>query len=145
MLSSCQTPPPSTHTRSTHTLSTNTHPINTHPINTHPINTPYQHTPYQHTPYHHRFGHLDIVAYLITHGADPNRGDDHSDTPLLDACTRGHLAVVQHLVATIGVDIYQSNHLGIAALFAAAGAGHLAVVVYLVEAGCEVEGMNRHG
>ena len=44
-----------------------------------------------------------------------------------------------------GTDINQMNHDGVTALTAAAGAGHLAVVEYLVDAGCDVERTNhRH-
>ena len=86
------------------------------------------------------------MCYLITHGADPNRKDDHGDTPLLDAATRGHLAVVQYLLATIGIDKHQTNRTGGTALFAAASGGHSVVVDYLVvEVGCEMERMNRQG
>ena len=92
-----------------------------------------------------RFGYLDIVCYLITHGADPNRGDDNGDTPLLDATIRGHLPVVEYLITTIGVDLNQTNHNGVTALIAAAIAGHLEVVECLVERGCEVERRNRQG
>jgi ankyrin repeat protein len=44
-------------------------------------------------------GHLAIVQYLVTQGADKNRERDDGISPLVVATLRDHKAVVQYLRA----------------------------------------------
>lgn len=70
------------------------------------------------------YGHLDIVAYLISVGADIH---SFEDIALTIAAEAGHLEVVKYLV-TAGADIHVRDDY---ALRVAAEEGHLEVVEYL--------------
>ncbi|EAY00952.1 histone-lysine N-methyltransferase, H3 lysine-9 specific, putative [Trichomonas vaginalis G3] len=48
-------------------------------------------------------GHLEIVQYLISIGADKEAKDNDGYTPLLRSSEKGHLEVVQYLIS-IGAD-----------------------------------------
>jgi hypothetical protein len=78
-----------------------------------------------------KHGNLDIVSYLIEHGADIHARRDHA----LRWCAKnGHLDVVKYLV-NHGADIH-SHHNG--ALFESAANGHLEIVHYLVDKGADI-------
>ena len=77
-------------------------------------------------------GYLDIVKYLVEHGADPDLGDD--ETPVVLASSEGHLPIVKYLVEH-GVDIHAGDD---AALKFAIYKNYLPVVKYLVSAGANV-------
>jgi ankyrin repeat protein len=72
-------------------------------------------------------GNLEIVKYLVEHGADVHAGDDEA---LHLSSNNGHLEIVEYLVEH-GADIN-------VALFASSEHGHLHIVKYLVEHGADV-------
>ena len=80
------------------------------------------------------FGHLDVVKYLISKGADVNIGNDggSGSTALSVASHKGHLEIVKYLVEK-GADVNAKNNYGMTALMSAASEGHLEVVKVLVE------------
>ena len=43
------------------------------------------------------YGHLDLVRYLVSQGAQVERCDNDGDTPLIVASRKGHLDVVRYL------------------------------------------------
>ena len=43
-------------------------------------------------------GHIDVARLLLAHGADADVKDEDGDTPVADAKSRGHSAVVALLV-----------------------------------------------
>ena len=45
-----------------------------------------------------RRGHIEIVEYLVEHGANVNVSDNDGITPLHDACRGGHKEIVEYLV-----------------------------------------------
>lgn len=78
-------------------------------------------------------GNLDIIKYLVEHGADIHIAHDF---PLREASERGYLDIVKYLVekgANINdVDIYTKP------LSLASENGHLDVIKYLVENGADI-------
>nr|XP_054775125.1 putative ankyrin repeat protein RF_0381 [Lytechinus pictus] len=66
-------------------------------------------------------GHLDVIEYLISHGAEVNKGDYRNDTALYIAAQNGHLDVVRCLISP------------------GAENGHLDVVKYQISQGDEVD------
>ena len=64
---------------------------------------------YGRTPFHLASynGRVEVVSYLLDHGANINAKDDFGNTSLSEACRGGHLEVVELL----GVKGGQSYHL----------------------------------
>ncbi len=56
-------------------------------------------------------GHLELVGFLSSHGADINAVDDGAETPLMQASRRCHIDVVRFLVAN-GADVGLINKAG---------------------------------
>lgn len=81
-------------------------------------------------------GHVEVVIFLISKGADVNKANDFKDTPLHLACSRGHLDVVKVLLAS-GADKNSLNRTG-TPLYMAAHFGHEKIVKCLIEAGADV-------
>ena len=78
-------------------------------------------------------GHLEIVKYLISKGADVNAKNDDGWTALMYASLRGHLEIVKYLISK-GADINAKNDNGLTALMAASGdKGKLEIIKALVE------------
>jgi ankyrin repeat protein/mannitol/fructose-specific phosphotransferase system IIA component (Ntr-type) len=77
---------------------------------------------------------LEVVQYLVAHGADINMEDNDGDTPLVRAASHGSLDVVQYLVS-LGADV---NAKGTKPINAAASHGNWEIVKYLVEKGADV-------
>jgi ankyrin repeat protein len=70
-------------------------------------------------------GHLDVVKYLVSKGANVHVRDDEA---LLYAAGNGHLQVVKYLVEDHGADVHAHYDL---TLHWATENGHLEVVKYL--------------
>jgi ankyrin repeat protein len=82
------------------------------------------------------FGNLDIVRYLIDHGANVNATADIGMTALMFASQEGHLEIVRCLVERGGANANAARTSdGCTALMWASMNGHLEVVRYLVERG----------
>ena len=76
---------------------------------------------------------LEQLKKAIEEGDDVNKANSNGFTPLYVAAYRGHLEVVQHLLAQGGIDVNRANGNGATPLFIAAEQGHLEVVQHLLE------------
>lgn len=91
---------------------------------------------------HH--GHLSIVQFLISKGADVNALNEKRMTPLLFAAIYGHLEIVRLLVesgADIDVDLKRNR----SPLHAAIGQRKGDIVSYLIKAGANTDPQNHNG
>jgi len=76
------------------------------------INTKYDQ--FEETLFHYasRHGHIDIVKYLISNGADVNATDQYLNTPLHDAARSGNIQIIKLLLDS-GADkcaVKQTGH-----------------------------------
>jgi len=76
-------------------------------------------------------GHLAVVKYLVSHGADIHANNDSS---VRSTSYNGHLDVVAYLVSQ-GADIHADND---SSVRSASSNGHLDVVAYLVSQGAPI-------
>ena len=78
--------------------------------------------------------HLEIIKYLINHGADMNKGDDVGTTPLHAAAHIGHLHAVKYLTSK-GADFDRRDSDGDLPLDIANKEGFVDIVIYLKSLG----------
>merc|ERR1711924_225898 len=83
-------------------------------------------------------GQVCAIKYLVEQGADVSRCDNCHFSPLLLACDRGHVNVVQHLAEECDVPIDKEDKLFGSALMYATQLGHMGVVQYLIGRGASV-------
>lgn len=81
-------------------------------------------------------GHLDIVEYLVAHGANVNKPTLTQSTPLRGASFHGHIKVMEFLLHR-GADINTPNCIGQSPLCIAAMRGQLDAVKFLVNKGAD--------
>jgi hypothetical protein len=83
-------------------------------------------------------GHADVVAVLLSQGAQANTSAQDGKTPLLAACAEGHLGVVQMLLQHVeGRALDVPDHYGDTALHLAAAEGYGEVIRALLLAGAD--------
>ncbi len=87
-------------------------------------------------------GHLDVVAYLVTQGADVNAKDLRGDTPLYIAFHRGFDKISEYLIFN-DADLNNKNIYGETPLFAAVNKGELEMVKQVVSHGSNVNIKNQ--
>src|SRR5690625_2900456 len=77
-----------------------------------------------------RYGHKDIVEFLIDHGSSPLTADEHGQTPLLIATWNGHTGIAQLLFALGGKEqaIHHTLDSGQSAMLIAAKQGNTTLV-----------------
>lgn len=100
-----------------------------------------------------RNGHVDVVRYLLSKGADPNivgtvsfDGETIYGAPALWAASAaGKFEVVRFLVEEAGANINQTTNTSSTPLRGACYDGHLEIVKYLVQHGADIEVANQHG
>lgn len=95
-------------------------------------------------------GLLDIVKLAIDAGADPKLTNRYGGTALIPASERGHVEVVQELLARSGVDVNHVNNLGWTALMEAivlsdGGEAHQQIVQLLIDHGADVNIPDKDG
>lgn len=82
-------------------------------------------------------GHLKIVKYLVSKGADVNSTTKSNSTALRAACFDGHLEIVKYLVEN-NADIEIANRHGHTCLMIACYKGHLSIAKYLINKGADL-------
>ncbi|XP_056599712.1 KN motif and ankyrin repeat domain-containing protein 4-like isoform X2 [Triplophysa dalaica] len=75
-----------------------------------------------------RHGRILLVRLLLAQGADPNARDHAGTTPLMCACERGHVSVVQILLEEANCDVNLKDKGGRNALSLATQASHTEIV-----------------
>ena len=88
-------------------------------------------------------GHAEAVKILLENGADPTVTDNDALTPLLNAAENGSVETMKLLVEHVKDPAYvnQMSNTGFSALIIAAAHGHADAVEYLIDAGCDVDGV----
>ncbi len=91
-------------------------------------------------------GFYEEVKGLVAQKADVHAvaWDKRCSVPICEAAYKGHLNIIQHLVA-FGADINQTEKDGYTALLAASKYGYFAVVKYLVEQGADINAADGKG
>lgn len=92
-----------------------------------------------------RAGHVHVLQYLQSRGADLAQADENGWSPILLAASQGHLAVVRYLVEINGADVRAKNRTKVNCLMLAAGAGNLEICQYLLDRGANVDAKSNHG
>ena len=82
-------------------------------------------------------GSLEIVKYLVEHGADVNGNNEGNLSVLHYAAEFGSLEMVKYLVEH-GADVNGNNEGNLSVLHSAAESGSLEMVKYLVEHGADI-------
>jgi ankyrin repeat protein len=82
-------------------------------------------------------GHLKIVKYLVSKGANVNSTTKSNSTALRAACFDGHVEIVKFLVEN-NADIEIANRHGHTCLMIACYKGHLAIAKYLISRGADL-------
>ncbi|KAF7227943.1 ankyrin repeat and KH domain-containing protein 1 isoform X2 [Nothobranchius furzeri] len=82
-------------------------------------------------------GHLDLVRYLLTAGANVHATTATGDTALTYACENGHTDVAD-LLLQAGANLEHESEGGRTPLMKAARAGHLCTVQFLISKGANV-------
>jgi len=85
-----------------------------------------------------RFGHLQIVQYLLACGADKEAVNAEGETPLIVACRLNRDSIVQHLIK-LSVNLEVKNNESVTALAWACAEGHENVVRTLCSASAVVD------
>ena len=87
---------------------------------------------------------MQIIRYLVEHGADINKINKYGEVPLTYACRNGNILLVKCLVEH-GADINKENNESKTPLFKACSNGNEAIVKYLVEHGADINKETSHG
>ncbi|CAO3627344.1 unnamed protein product [Cunninghamella blakesleeana] len=80
------------------------------------------------------YGHLEMVQFLLSNSVDVNIKSRMDHTPLINAATKGHLNLVQHLVYKANADPFCKNKFGETAFCAAAVSGEASICEELEKA-----------
>lgn len=91
------------------------------------------------------FGNLNVVKYLVKHGADLNMQNDYGHTCFHWASRSGHLEIVEYLLKTDKIFIDHVDNYGCTALYFACQNNRLNVAVYLVNNGARIDVKNGKG
>ena len=80
---------------------------------------------------------MELIKFLIEHGADVNDGNSENDLPLHQACDQNDLEFVKYLIEH-GADVNGENYSGQTALSKAIIKGNYPIVLLLLENGAYV-------
>lgn len=92
-----------------------------------------------------RRGHVHILSYLKTRGADLNRPDAEGWSPVLHAAEAGSLETLRFLIEKVGCDPRARTRDRVTALMLAADGGYLDVCRYLLDRGANINARSRRG
>jgi ankyrin repeat protein len=97
-----------------------------------------------------KWGHEDIVTFLLGQGAQANSRDEDGATPFMMACEYGEIGVVKVLRQHMGAQAFQealreTDEMGGTALHLAAQGGHKDIVTFLLEQGAQANSKDGSG
>ncbi|XP_064110399.1 protein fem-1 homolog A-like [Macrobrachium nipponense] len=95
-------------------------------------------------PHARATGHLEVVDFLLSKGANANGVTTFNSTPLAAACSHGHFEVAK-LLLEHGAYTEAVDHQGDNCLMLASCSGHLDIVKYLLNIGVDVNRRNIYG
>ncbi|KAI9218324.1 ankyrin repeat-containing domain protein, partial [Blastocladiella britannica] len=87
---------------------------------------------------------VEVIEWLLKHGADANAADDSQWTPLIIAASVGSVPAIELLLAH-GANVNASTETGATALHYAVSKNYPAAVRVLLDAGALPNVANRHG
>jgi ankyrin repeat protein len=87
-------------------------------------------------------GHVDLVRWLLGHGADAESLNDNQETLIIVAAANGHLEIAQALLEH-GIRINATSNDGSTALSLALQHGHVNVMGLLLQHGADTEARDR--
>jgi len=90
-----------------------------------------------------KYGHLEIVKFLVEKGADINQKNDFGKTPLMYASARGHLEIVELLLKN-KADINKKNSKDMTALMYASLHEYPKIVKLLIEKGASINNKDNN-
>lgn len=88
-------------------------------------------------------GRVDVVRYLLEHGAKINQPDGFGDTAIINACFSGDLSLVELLVEEGGDPAFIGNN-G-TAMHIGAALGHIPIMAFLLKRGLTVDTPDKNG
>jgi len=91
-----------------------------------------------------RWGHLEVIQFLISKGADPNLKTTEGTSLLHLAAMNGHAPVVEYLVKEAKLDINAQDKFGDTPLIAACGGGKVNTAQLLLQLGANKDLKNRN-
>ena len=91
-----------------------------------------------------KYGHVNVVSFLIEQGTNINFQDEKGKTPLIKASKNGHMNVVSFLVEQ-GANVNVQDKEGNAPLMLATTNGHMNVVSFLVKQGANMNLQDKEG
>ncbi len=86
---------------------------------------------------------MEMVRFLVEHGADPNAQNNDGNTALIYAAADGDMEMVRFLVE-LGADVNFRDRQGMSVLLHAAADGDMEMVRFLVERGADLEVQNNN-
>jgi ankyrin repeat protein len=90
-------------------------------------------------------GHLNIVQYLVSKGADLNTENKSGKTALNYAVEKDYLEIVKYFIEAQGLDVNAKNSLDWTPLQSAAFHGRFNIVQYLISKGANLNTENKAG
>eukprot|EP01114_Cavostelium_apophysatum_P023742 TRINITY_DN9048_c0_g1_i1.p1 TRINITY_DN9048_c0_g1~~TRINITY_DN9048_c0_g1_i1.p1 ORF type:complete len:167 (-),score=26.23 TRINITY_DN9048_c0_g1_i1:7-507(-) len=91
-----------------------------------------------------RWGHLNVIQYLIEQKADPNLKTKEGTSVLHLAALNGHNHVVEYLVKEVKFNINARDNYGDTPLITASGSGKAATVRLLLQLGADRTSVNNN-
>lgn len=90
-------------------------------------------------------GDYKKVQDLLENGADVNVRDDDGNTPMVSACFKGHVCIVELLLKCNRIKLDLCNYDGTTPLHAACLKGHKNIIQLLLDNGVSVDARDEKG
>jgi len=91
-----------------------------------------------------RWGHLEVVKYLVSKNADPKLTTKEGTTVLHLAALNGHDLLVEYLVKELKLNINAQDKFGDSPLMTASGSGKISTVRLLIDLGADITIKNQN-
>lgn len=88
---------------------------------------------------------LEATTVLVQNGASVDHCSHTQQTPLMWACTRGHLAIVDFLYTHAGADLHAKDSVGASPLIISIQYSHTLLSHFLIKKGCDVRAVDKYG